>query len=70
MNERFQSPWTLPLEVWPGGPRRIKRRGPNFREGRGARGGGGVTTILPGPPFLQREKRLVRGDLISNSRRR
>lgn len=38
--------------------------------GRGACGGGGVSTVLLGPPFLQREKRLVRGDLISNSRRR
>ncbi|KAL0962940.1 hypothetical protein UPYG_G00347400 [Umbra pygmaea] len=35
---------------------------------RGAHGGGGVTAVLPEPPFLQREKRLGRGDLISNSR--
>lgn len=33
-------------------------------------GGGGVTAVLPGPPFLQREKRQGRRDLISNSRRR
>lgn len=37
--------------------------------GRGARGGGGVSAALAGPPFLQREKRLVWGDLISKSRR-
>ncbi|KAF1372262.1 hypothetical protein PFLUV_G00263360 [Perca fluviatilis] len=28
-------------------------------EGGGARGGGGVSAVLAGPPFLQREKRLV-----------
>ncbi|KAJ8007104.1 hypothetical protein DPEC_G00114100 [Dallia pectoralis] len=36
----------------------------------GACGGGGVTAVLPEPPFLQRKKRLGRGDLISNSRLR
>ena len=30
-----------------------------FCRGGGARGGGGVTADQPGPPFLQREKRLV-----------
>lgn len=33
-------------------------------EGGGVCGGGGVSAVLAGPPFLQREKRLGLEDLI------
>lgn len=43
-----------------GQPRSMWRRGSGLvMGGRGARGGGGVSAVLAGPPFLQRGKRLV-----------
>lgn len=60
-----------PLRFCAGKPRGTERRSLQWqRPGRGWVGGGGVTALLPGPPFLHREKRQDWRDLVSNCRHR
>lgn len=51
-------PSLQPLSFCSGNPAKCRGGARSDREpGGGARGGGGVTALLPGPPFLHREKR-------------